>query len=254
MQFEDTIEFSERPIKGIERKPWQYNGFVSVEFFPGEHAPVRLTSVTDPDFSDLLKWVDDGNHLYADLEWVPDRKRGESHQPCLFQIGSSKGALIIRHPEDLEGSAELLQFLNSHMFYMKSMSQDLRKLRQRFGPDVQLSNMTDIEHLILRRLNAPLNFSKMVETLARSQPCAAFKNKRITCSNWGSEHLTQGQVIYAAFDVVALREVVVNSLPRVQELPDIAPERLPKKEKRQKAKRPKAKSRAKRSGCVSHAV
>ena len=215
---EDTINFEQRSLKSLESVPWGYDGFVSVEFFRGCSTPIRVTSVSDDSFEDLLSWVDDGSeYIYMDLEWRPDCRKGEQHRPCIFQIGSSKGALVIRHPTDLPASLPLLDFLNSHKFYMKGMGADRQKLKLLYGSDIDLSRFTDIEQTMLGPLGASRNFQAMVNRWSSKQLSAQFKNKRISCSNWEAPTLKTAQVLYAAFDVVSLHEVVNGLLAYIKE-------------------------------------
>ena len=215
-----TINFRETPLCEIESVPWKHEGFVSVEFFEGCPTPICVTNVSDDNFEDLLRWVDDGSdYLYADLEWRPECKKGDKHRPCIFQIGSSKGALVIRHPTDLPASVPLLNFLNSHKFYMKGMFCDREKLRLLYGADIDLSRFDDMEVTMLRRLRASRNFNAMVDQWASKPLSAQFKDKRISVSDWEAPTLSTGQVLYAAFDVVALQEVVSELLAYMKEHP-----------------------------------
>ena len=215
-----TINLRETPLPEIESVPWQHDGFISVEFFEGYPTPICVTNVSDDNFEDLLSWVDDGSeYLYADLEWRPDRTRDDKHRPCIFQIGSSKGALIIRHPTDLPASVPLLNFLNSHKFYMKGMFCDREKLRLLYGADIHLSRFKDIEVTMLRPLKASRNFNAMVNQWSSKPLTAQFKNKSISVSDWEAPTLTTGQVLYAAFDVVALQEVVSGLRAYIKEHP-----------------------------------
>ena len=237
---EDTIRFSENDLSTIEPDPWNYQGFVSVEFFPGSLVPVRVTNVLDEDFEDLLAWVDDGKKfLCADLEWC------DPNRPCIFQIGSAKGALIIRHPTDIDVSLPLLNFLNTHKFYMKGMHMDRQKLREMYGLDLIMRKFKDIDINMLRPMGASPNFKKMVSAWASSAPCVQFKNKAISVSNWEAPILSKGQVLYAAFDVVALREVVKQLVPAHKKW--ISDHRRQEKEKRlQKKMKVSARATARR--------
>ena len=220
VDIERNLNFKETPLDELEEVPWEDKGFVSVEFFSDCSTPIRVTSVADDDFEDLLEWIDDGSaYLYADLEWLPDQRKDENHRPCIIQIGSSKGALVIRHPTDLPPSVPLLTFLNSHKFYMKGMFMDRKKLRLLYGEDLHISRFTDIELAMLRPLNASRNFDAMVERWSSKELAAHFKNKRISLSNWEAPTLTTGQVLYAAFDVVILREVVSGLRSYIKEHP-----------------------------------
>ena len=67
-----------------------------------------------------------------------------------------------------------------------------------------------------------------------------FKNKAISVSNWESPILSKGQVLYAAFEVVALREVVKQLVPAYKKWMD----RRQKKEKRLEKKM--------KGGCTSN--
>ena len=215
-----TINFRETSLCEIEPVPWQHEGFVSVEFFEGCSTPIRVTIVSDDNFEDLLRWIDDGSdYLYADIEWRPDCRKGDKHRPCIFQIGSSKGALVIQHPTDLPASVPLLNFLNSHKFYMKGMFCDREKLKLLYGADIDLSRFNDIEMTMLCPLKASRNFNAMVNQWSSKTLTAQFKNKSISVSDWEAPTLTTGQVLYAAFDVVALQDVVSGLLAYIKEHP-----------------------------------
>lgn len=203
-----VIRFKKTPLAILSANPWSETGFVGVEFFPGSVVSVRVTSVREPIFANLLRWVDDGRKLMLDLEWRPDE--GNNHLPCIFQIGSTHGVLIIRHPPELPADQRLKRFLSTHEFYMKGMFCDSEKLKLRFGQDFPLHQFEDIEQTILIPRQLPRNFSRMVKQCARSRPCDSFKDKTITLSNWEQPTLTKGQVLYAAFDVVALAEVIAG--------------------------------------------
>ena len=217
---EDTINFEQTPLQALENVPWGYDGFVSVDFFRGCSTPIRVTSVSADNFEELLSWVDDGReYLYMDLEWRPEFRKGQKHRPCIFQIGSSKGALVIRHPTDLPASLPLLDFLNSHKFYMKGMWMDRQKLRLLYGDDIDLSRFTDIEQTMLLPLGASRNFQEMVRRWSSKQLSAQFKNKKISISDWEAPTLKTGQVLYAAFDVVSLHEVIKGLLAYIEKHP-----------------------------------
>ena len=198
-----VICFRETPLEKIARKRWTYPGFVGVEFFPDQFVSVRVTSICEPGFDALLRWVDDGEKMMLDLEWKP----GNDTLPCLFQIGSSNGVLIIKHPPELPADPHLREFLLNHEFYMKGMFMDREKLQMRFGDDFELTQFDDIEESMLKPHGLPINFNKMIRTLARESPCAQFKDKSISVSDWTGQ-LETGQVLYAAFDVVGLAAAI----------------------------------------------
>ena len=176
---------------------------MSVEFFRTQFVPVRVTSICEPGFDTLLRWVDDGQKMMLDLEWKP----GDDTLPCLFQIGSSNGVLIIRHPPEMPADPHLREFLLNHKFYMKGMFMDREKLKLRFGDDFELTQFDDIEESILKPNDLSTNFNEMIRTLAKYRPCAQFKDKSISVSDWTGQ-LTTGQVLYAAFDVVGLAAAI----------------------------------------------
>lgn len=200
------IHFRRTPLETLEAEPWEYTGFVRIEFFPGQLVSVRVTAINEPAFESLLRWVDDGQKMMLDLEWKP----GDDSMPCVFQIGSKNGVLIVVHPPTHQGDKRLRDFLLTHEFYMKGMSVDLEKLKMRFGSGFKVSQFDDIHDSILAPLGIPLNFNAMIKGLSPWRPCARFKNKDITVSDWEGP-LTMGQVIYAAFDVVGLAAAVEGS-------------------------------------------
>jgi hypothetical protein len=195
-------------LSPYRRITWPCDEQHFVEFYPGESIPVRLTSVRSPRFESLLLAFDDGGPFAFDLEWRPDRG-GRWNHFSLIQLATSKGALVVRCPPKDPPSAVLRAFLASHKFYGKSNSQDFRKLIARFGDDFPISNFIDIEKQILLPHDIPVGFEKMLEHLGLV-PCARTKDHRVTMSNWEAERLTAEQVLYAAFDAIALVKVVAT--------------------------------------------
>jgi hypothetical protein len=180
-----------------------------LEFFPTFYTPVRLICVTDPAFSEILRDLDDGSRLALDIEWQPDESPTSAHLPSVFQIASSKGVLIIQHPVTEPASPVLREFLIQHLFYSKGMWMDRIKLGLRFGSNFPLHQFEDIEDSLLKPNRFSLNYQRMLADWAPT-PTALFKDAQIQMSDWSSKSLTVAQVMYAAFDVVALRVVDYN--------------------------------------------
>jgi hypothetical protein len=89
------------------------------------------------------------------------------------------------------------------------MSTDRIKLRARFGSKFPLYQFEDIEDSLLKPNHLSVNYQKMLESWA-PMPAAPFKDHNIQMSDWSAEYLTIAQVLYAAFDVVALQVVNYN--------------------------------------------
>ena len=194
-----------------------------VEFFPGQYTTVKVTNVMDEDFKHHLRWIKDEEKMFFDMEWKPDFKRGKVHQPSIFQVASAKGVLIIQYPPKAPLNTSLATFLVRNEFYGKGMANDRKKLRLRFGefhPDFLLHlDLDDIEESLLEPSGLTKNFQRMVEEFIPAAPCADFKNDKFKFSNWNREVLLVGQVLYAAFDVLALKLAVPNIKRKVGQCP-----------------------------------
>jgi hypothetical protein len=204
----ERISFDTPDLSPFGALSWPMGALHHVEFYAGEFTPVRLTSVRSPEFPAHLESIDDGGPIAFDLEWKPDRG-GPSNPFCLIQLATPRGVLVVRYPPRDAPNARLREFLTSHKFYGKSISQDRRKLSKRFGSDFPLSNFLDIEAQILIPSGIPVGFEKMLEHCGLSAR-AATKDRRISVSNWAAPTLTAQQVLSAAFDAFALTKVAAK--------------------------------------------
>lgn len=183
--------------------PWNLNSKYSIEFYPDFVISVLLISTNDLHLQDNLNNIENGEEPIAlDLEW--------EDEICLFQFCSSKGCLIIRHPCG-QGNPILRSFLETHSFYGKGNHNDLQKLTEKFGLTFKI-DLEDIERTRLIPNSCSINFIQMSEQFA-GQSTAVFKDKEMTFSNWEDETLSMRQVMYAAFDVVALFKCYPNFPP-----------------------------------------
>ena len=180
---------------------WKVGESHDVEFFPGKWFHVLLATSDDPNIESLLKHLEDGAPIAIDLEW--------NDEICLFQFCSSKGVLVIRHPKG-PGHPAIHSFLTRNLFYGKGMSNDRKQLYQKFHSE--FPEMEDIEATRLRPYGFSDNFIEMTREFA-GEPTAEFKDLRITTSDWEAETLSSRQVLYAAFDVVALFVAYPNFKP-----------------------------------------
>ena len=183
-----------------------------IRFFPTKDlVPVTFQDTSNRNLSTLLEnLIRDEEYIVLDLEWDPDFSRESNHPIALFQIGTSKGALIIKNARN--NSPIMQTFLTTHTFYMKGISCDKKKLSNYLGPAFSSMKIIDVETAFLRPNGCLLNFEKMVETFV-GKPTASFKDKKISTSKW-SKTLNLKQICYAAFDVVGLYE----SLPKMTNL------------------------------------
>ncbi|OHS99442.1 hypothetical protein TRFO_08369 [Tritrichomonas foetus] len=190
------------PLSEYESLQWNLNETRSVEFFPNKLISVTLISTEIPNFEEHLNRIDDLNPIALDLEWEDEL--------CLFQFCSSNGVLIVRHPNG-QGNELLKKFLSTHSFFAKGASNDKKQLMLKFGKDFH-ENIEDISLTRLKSYGHSENFIQMTIQFAGT-PTADFKDIRITTSNWSQKVLTMRQVLYAAFDVVAIYECYPNFPP-----------------------------------------
>ena len=213
-------------ISSYETISWKVNEFHDVEFFPNKITRVYLISNQNRDMENILKQLetdDDDDHknsqdistIAIDLEW-------EYGKLCLIQFCANNICVIIRlftdedlqnHPELIlygEDDFALLQknnqilkgFLNTHKFYGKGMHNDKKMLLTYFDSSFS-NNFEDIEKTRLSPYNLSRNFNQMTLKFA-GEPTASFKVIEMTKSDWSVPELSFRQVLYAAFDTVAL--------------------------------------------------
>lgn len=193
-----------------ETLDWHLNETRIVEFFPEKYYEVTLISVAE-DNSILIKYlnkIDSQLPIAIDLEWEDEL--------CLFQFCLDTTVVIIRHPK---GTANefLFNFLKSHFFYGKGINHDLIKLYEKFNYDFK-ENIEDIARTRLEPYGHSINFIQMTLQFA-GKPTAEFKDVRITKSNWDLPELSMRQVLYAAFDVVAISVAYPNFPPPMELIP-----------------------------------
>lgn len=190
-------------LESYESVAWKEDEEHSVEFFPNIFFLVRLIKVNSPKLENYLHELEGEETIALDLEW--------DDELSLFQFCSCKKVLIIRHPLG-EGNQVLQNFLKSHKFYAKGIHNDKIKLKEKFGQTFQ-ENIEDIAKTRLVPHRFSENFMKMTLQFAGT-PTAVFKDIRITVSDWSESHeLTARQILYAAFDVVALYQAYPNFPP-----------------------------------------
>ena len=181
-------------LDSYELEPWEVGELRLVEFFPGKLVRVKLTSVESGEFEECLMGIVDQGPIALDLEW--------DNELCLFQFCTSKGVLVVRH-EKHEGDPVLKEFLLSHQFFGKGAANDRRQLRMKFGCDFDC--IEDIAETRLVPYGHSENFMQMTLQFAGA-PAAIFKDVRVAKSSWSRKVLSMRQVLYAAFDVVAIYE------------------------------------------------
>lgn len=212
----NEIHFNEDDLQLIdyEKLSWGLKETRVVEFFPKVFYPVTLISTEIPEFENYLKDLSEDStknsssdqfeesKIAMDLEWEDEL--------CLFQFCSSKRVLIIRHPNG-PGNELLQKFLSTHNFFAKGASNDKKQLKLKFGEDFH-QNIEDIAQTRLTPYGYSENFMQMTYQFA-GKPTADFKDIRITTSRWSQKNLTMRQVLYAAFDVVAIYQCYPNFPP-----------------------------------------
>lgn len=203
------------PLSEYEKLPWKLEETRIVEFFPQILFSVTLISTETPGFENYLNDISDQarsaqeifsiNKIALDLEWEDEL--------CLFQFCFDKKVLLVRHPNG-PGNSILHNFLSSHQFFAKGASNDKKQLKMKFGEEFQ-GNIEDIAQTRLVPYGYSENFMEMTYQFAGS-PTTQFKDIRITTSNWSQKELTMRQVLYAAFDVVAIFQCYPHMPPPKQ--------------------------------------
>jgi RNA recognition motif-containing protein len=145
----------------------------------------------------------------------------------------------VRHPPG-NGHAALHRFLLTHKFYAKGIHNDKVQLHSKFGVSFA-DNIEDIEETRLIPYGHSQNFMAMTLQFT-GPPTAIFKDIRITTSDWSLPCLSARQILYAAFDVVALFQCYpqyppakLRSASAVKSAPPRRIKLRPPKENRQRA-------------------
>jgi hypothetical protein len=198
-QFAEIIQPNSTPeFQTTLKLPFPTNKVIGIEFISGEIVSTLVIQDTD-DVKSAIEWIEDGSYRIAvDFEWKPEFMESDKNPIILFQFCSSKGALIIRHDPMHPGNAILKKFLQSRRFVGKGCQYDHSKLKEKFGEDIGIE-IIDIEQVE----GVDRNIEQKVEKL-QGEPVFAFKSKTISISNWEAKQLSTVQILYAAFDVVAL--------------------------------------------------
>ncbi|EAY14822.1 3'-5' exonuclease family protein [Trichomonas vaginalis G3] len=177
---------------------WEFQSPKEVEFFENKFTQVRLVRFTDRQLISYLNIIDDGKPIALDLEWNPfTRQNGVN----LFQLCTSRGCLLI-HRRSGQKNDEFFEFLKTHQFFMKDISNDYPMLQTTFGKNFPFQ-VCDVAAQILRPEKKSEKFEKMVVQFSHLKPTGKFKNKKISRSKW-DRNLNPRQILYAAFDAVGL--------------------------------------------------
>jgi hypothetical protein len=189
-------------LSALKRANWEVGEMRKVIFFKGTITPVYLTSVDHPSFGEHLLLIDTEEPICLDMEWKVSFNAAIKNHPSLFQFSTRNATLIVRHLS-IRPSNVLRKFLETHEFYGKDTGNDISRMKSLFGCDFEIK----LENVSTTRL-IPYGFSRkfnlMVETFV-GIPLFSIKDKAVTMSNWERPKLAFAQVLYSAYDVVALR-------------------------------------------------
>jgi hypothetical protein len=184
MALTESIRFSSPDLNCFSSVPWPYDELHFVQFYANAFTAVRYANVNSPFFPNYLIEIDDGGPFAFDLEWKPDTPHHRSNF-SLIQFASSKGVLVVQCPTDSAPDGTLRDFLTSHQFYGKGISQDRAKLKRRFGETFVVTNFHDIEKFILAVYDLSVNFEAMLCEL-QLRPVAIVKDRKVTLSDWSA--------------------------------------------------------------------
>ena len=196
------------PIEYYESIPWHSNESHLVEFFPNKIIEVKLITNEDENLNNLLFELKKNDEKIAvDFEWEKELS--------LIQFCSKNLCLLIKLISH-ENKPILIDFLKNNFFYGKGMHNDRKMLFQFFGVSFN-NSFEDIATTRLIPYGLSENFMEMTLKFA-GKPTAEFKVIKMTKSDWSQNVLSSRQVLYAAFDVVALLYCYPN-FPPIKEMP-----------------------------------
>jgi ribonuclease D len=142
--------------------------------------------------------------LGFDTETKPSFKKGKVHQVALLQLATTDEAFIFRlHPLGLQD--ELIHLLtNPHILKVGAAIRDDIKLLQKVRP-FHANGFLELQDYVKK-------FG--IENSGLSSLAGIIMNSRISksqqLSNWESETLTEAQMLYAATDAWACREIYLK--------------------------------------------
>lgn len=208
MQFESINFKSCSEVTDLECVPWPPGTTRFVEFFPFYLSKVTLLRSDCPDLMDRLHQIEDGYPVFFDLEWRPDHNSFRN-QISVMQFATSKGVIVLQIIPGAD-TRDLKVYISTHKLIGKGTHNDHQKLNLMFGNSLHIE-LEDIEVTRLKPRGLSLNFEEMVLSHV-GKPSISFKDKKITLSDWSCPVLSTPQILYAAFDVVALKNVA-SKLP-----------------------------------------
>jgi len=148
--------------------------------------------------------------LGFDTESRPAFKKGENYPISIVQLATEKAAYIFQI--SLIGSLQPLEpILYSHETLKIGIAirDDLQRLYD-LSP-INLNGFVELTHLSTQLGIKQTGLRNLVAILLEKRIC-----KRAQRSNWSNAFLTRKQLIYAAIDAWACREIYLNLLTRLQ--------------------------------------
>lgn len=200
-------------LQDYASKNWPYKKKIQVEFFPSLIISIIVYESDDANLLEDLNSFFNDEKIAIDLEWKPDMKIS-NNIISVFQFCGSNGVFIVTNSSP-HGSEQLSDFLHSHEFIGKGNNCDLQKLKQMFD---QSFNIIDIETSYLTPLHLSHSFMTLVSNII-GEPCASFKDKSVTLSDWSHHPLTSQQILYAAFDAYAIFLIYLSLPKNISQIP-----------------------------------
>ena len=158
------INFTGTPehiVREFLAAPWTLPNLVEVEFFDRTYFRVCQTSIRNPNLSELLEWLVDGERMFLLIQVPP-----EPSNAYLFQIGSSRGIVLVQYPVNAPVTRALYQFLTENDFYV--YASPVRTLQKLFGKfPASKSHFFSIVDEILTPSGLPTSFAKLVDCISQ---------------------------------------------------------------------------------------
>lgn len=190
---------------------WLIGNMYNVEFFAGRITKVLLLDANS-DISKYIKKMMTDTVIFLDLKY--SKKSKNTPEISLFQFCSSAGAYIFKQTQK-EPNDQMKNFMrleNKVKFVGKGINGYVQRLKNFFGDDF-LINIEDIELTRLIPYKYSTDFDAMVLKFA-SKPEVQFDDQNINKLDWNSKNYSMKQIIFAAFNVVALYHCYQNFQPR----------------------------------------
>lgn len=161
----------------------------------------KLTVTVAYTAAGVERWLDQwasGETMFGfDLEWEPNRRKGDDNPVALLQLSLASRCLIVQllHIDRIPAALVTLLADANVKLGGVGVRQDVKKLEEDHG--LRSQGEVDLAQLAVRKGWTNGGLAALSQSVLR---ITYVKNRRLTCSNWAVEGLSFRQIQYAASD------------------------------------------------------